>query len=203
MGKGGHLCWAEDGEEPRDPGNAGRTKVRHVHKQKLVQVEGALEGAFFAVDFLLELEDGVEQSFGARWAAGDVNVDGEDLVAALDDGVIVEDAAAGGASAHGDDPLGLGHLVVKLADDGGHFLREAAGDDHEVGLAWGRAENFGAEAGNVKAGSGHGHHLDGAAGEAEAEGPDGAAAGPVYGFIEGGEDDAFVFEEGAEVVGLG
>ena len=96
----------------------------------LVEVEGALEGAFFVVDFLLQLEDGVEEGFGARWAAGNVDVDWEDLVAALYDGVIVEDAAAGGASAHGDDPLGFGHLIVKLADDGGHFLREASGDDH-------------------------------------------------------------------------
>ena len=37
----------------------------------------------------------------------------------------------------------------------------------------------------------------------KSEGPDGAAACPVHGFVERGEDNAFVFEELAEVVWLG
>jgi len=94
-------------------------------------------------------------------------------------------------------------LIVKLANDRSHFLGEASGDDHEIRLAGRGTKNFGAEAGNVVAGGGHGHHLDGAAGEAETQGPDGALAGPVYSFIELGEDDAFVLEEFAEIVGLG
>src|SRR4029077_15510447 len=65
------------------------------------------------------------------------------------------------------------------------------------------AEDFGAETGYVKTCGGHGHHLDGAAGETEAERPDGALARPVYGFVQRREDDAFVFKELAEVVGLG
>ncbi len=149
------------------------------------------------------MEDAVEDSFGARGAAGNVDIHGDDLIAALDDGVIVEDAAGSGAGSHGDDPLGLGHLIVKLANDRSHFLREAAGYDHEIGLARRGAEDFSAEAGNVVAGSGHGHHLDGAAGEAKTEGPDGAFAGPVHSFIELSEDDAFVLKKLAEIVGLG
>src|SRR5260370_26428199 len=108
----------------------------------LGEIKCALEGTLFIVDLLLELEDGVENSFGARRAARHVNIDGNDLVAALHDGVIVEDAAGRSASAHGDDPLGLRHLSLKLADDGSHFLREAAGDDHQIGLAGRRAKNF-------------------------------------------------------------
>src|SRR2546421_1403651 len=53
---------------------------------------------------------------------------------------IVENAAGSGTGAHRDDPLGLRHLVVELADDGSHLLRETAGDDHEIGLAGGWAE---------------------------------------------------------------
>jgi len=169
----------------------------------LRKIQGALEGALFAVDFFLELEDGVENSFGARRATGNVDVNGNDLIAALHDGVIVEDAAGSGASAHRDDPLGLGHLIVKLADDRRHFLRKAASDDHQIGLAGRRAKNFGAEAREVKAGSGHGHHFDGAACQSEAERPNGTLARPVHGLIERGEDDAFVFQKIAEVVGPG
>jgi hypothetical protein len=170
---------------------------------RLREIEGAFEGTLFVVDFFLELEDRVKNSFGTRRAAGDVDVHRKNLIAALNDRVIVEDAAGGGARAHGNDPLRLGHLIVKLANDGSHFLRETAGDDHEIGLARRGAKHFGAETRNVEASGGHGHHFDSAAGETETEGPDGAAASPVHSFVERGEDDAFVFEQLAEVVRLG
>src|SRR6266705_742881 len=93
------------------------------------EIHGALERASLGVDFPLELEDGVKKRFGTRRAAGNVNINGDHLVAALDNGIIVENAAGSGASAHGDNPLGLGHLIVKLADHRCHFLRDAAGDN--------------------------------------------------------------------------
>src|SRR6266404_2622899 len=61
---------------------------------------------------------------------------------------------------------------------------------------------FGAEASEVKARSGHGHHLDSAAGQAKAKRPNGALARPVYGLIESREDDAFLCEEIPEIVGF-
>jgi hypothetical protein len=169
---------------------------------RLREIEGAFEGTLFVIDFFLELEDSVEDSFGARRAAGDVDVHRKNLIAALHDGVVVEYAAGSGAGTHRNYPLGFGHLIVELANDGSHFLREAAGDDHEIGLARRWAKNLGAETRDVEAGGGHGHHFDGAAGEPESEGPDGAAASPVHSFVERRENDAFVFEELAEVVGL-
>ena len=78
-----------------------------------------------AVDLLLQLHDAVDQGFGARRAARHVDVDRHHRVHALDDGVVVEDAAAGGAGAHGDDPLRLGHLVVDPAQHGRHLLADA------------------------------------------------------------------------------
>src|SRR5260370_15544571 len=48
--------------------------------------------ALLVVDFFLKLEDGVKKGFWTRRAAGNVNINGNDLIAALDDGVIVEDA---------------------------------------------------------------------------------------------------------------
>src|SRR5579872_3425313 len=170
--------------------------------ESLREIEGAFEGTLFVIDFLLQLKNGIQNGFGTRRAAGDVDVHRKNLIAALDDGVIVEDAAGSGAGAHRDDPLGFGHLIVKLANDGSHFLREAAGHDHEIGLARRWAKDFSSEARDVETGGGHRHHFNGAAGEAESERPDGAAAGPVHGFVERGEDDAFVFEQLAEVVGL-
>lgn len=85
---------------------------------------------------------------------------------------------------HGNHPAGVGHLVVDLAEGGRHFVGEGAGDNHDVGLAGGGAEDD-AEAVLVVAGSGEVHHFDGAAGEAEGHGPEGALAGPVCDLVEG------------------
>ena len=69
----------------------------------------AVDAEGFLADLLTQDEDSVDEGLGAGRAAGQVNVDGDDVVAALDDGVVVEDAAGGRARAHGDDPLGFGH----------------------------------------------------------------------------------------------
>jgi hypothetical protein len=169
---------------------------------RLREVESALEGTFFGLDFFLELQNAEEHGFGAWRAAWDVNVHRDDLVATLHDGIVVEDAAGGGAGSHGNDPLGFWHLIVELADHGSHFHRKTPGHDHQVGLTRRGTENFGAEAGDVETRGGHGHHFDGAASEAEAERPDGTFARPIHGFIELREDNAFVLEEFTEVVGF-
>ena len=107
---------------------------------------------------------------------GQVDVDRDDVVDALHDGVVVEHAAGAGADTHRDDPLGLGHLVVDLAHDRRHLLAHPAGDDHQVGLARRGGEPLHAEPRDVVVGRADGHHLDGAAGQAERGRPDRALA---------------------------
>ena len=130
-------------------------------------------------DLLVQGEDGVEERLGARGAARCVHVDGDDLVHALDDGVVVEHAPRGRAHPHGDHPLGLHHLVVDLAEDRGHLLRHPPGHDHEVGLAGRGPEHLHAEAADVEVRRAHRHHLDGAARQAERDRPDAVAARPL------------------------
>src|SRR5207342_3747355 len=98
-----------------------------------------------------------------RWAAGEVHVDGYDVVDALHDRVVVEHAAAARADAHRQHPLGLGHLVVDLAEHRSHLVADPAGHDHQVGLARAGPEDLHAEAGQVVLRAAAGHHLDGAA----------------------------------------
>src|SRR5690242_3114378 len=88
----------------------------------LNEIQGALKGALLVLNLFLELENCVEQGFRARRAAGDVNVHRDDLIATLHDGVVVENAARSGAGPHGNDPFGLGHLIVELTNHGGHLL---------------------------------------------------------------------------------
>src|SRR5216683_2336835 len=116
-----HMGHREHGE------NQGKATCRI-----LGDIEGSLEAAAFVGDFFLQLKDGVEQSLGPGRASGNVDVHGNYLVDSLHDGVIVEDAAGSRAGAHGNHPLGLRHLRVKLLYDGRHFLRNAPSDDHQV-----------------------------------------------------------------------
>jgi len=58
-----------------------------------------------------------------------------------------------------------------LTEGGRHFVGQSAGDDHDVGLAGGGAEDY-AEPVLVVARGGKVHHLDGAAGETEGHGPE-------------------------------
>lgn len=134
----------------------------------------------------LQLKDAVHEGLASRRAPGDVNVDGDDAVAAADDAVaVVVVAAAVCAAAHGDDPSGLGHLVVDLAQGRGHLVGQGAGDNHDVGLAGGGTEDD-AEAVLVVSRGREVHHFDGAAGEAKGHGPERGLTGPVGDDVERG-----------------
>ena len=128
---------------------------------------------------LLQLEDTIHQRLARRRTPRDIDIDGHDPVTASRHAVaVVVISASVRAAAHADDPSRVGHLIVHLSEGRRHLVRERAGHDHDVGLAGGGAEDY-PEAILVVAGGGEVHHFDGAAGEAEGHGPEGALAGPV------------------------
>ena len=88
-------------------------------------------------------------------------------------------------AAHTDHPSRIRHLIVDLAQGGGHLVGQGAGDDHDVGLPR-RGTEDDAQAVLIVARGAEMHHLDGAAGEAEGHGPEGALARPVGDLVEGG-----------------
>jgi hypothetical protein len=135
-------------------------------------------------DLLAHLEDGVDQHLGPRRAAGQVDVDRDDVVHTLHDRVVVEHAAGRCADTHGDDRARLGHLVVDLPYDRRHLLAHPAGHDHQVGLAGRGPEDLHAPAAQVVVRAAGGHHLDGTAGEAERGAPERRLAGPVREFLD-------------------
>lgn len=133
----------------------------------------------------LQLEDAVHERLAGGRAAGDVDVDGDDAVAAADDAVaVVVVAAAVGARAHGDDPARLGHLVVDLAQGGRHLVGQGAGHDHDVRLPR-RGPEDDAHAVLVVPRGREVHHLQGAAGQPESHGPQGGLPPPVHDLVEG------------------
>src|SRR5690606_33798030 len=130
------------------------------------------------------------ERFRPRRAARHVDIDGDDLVDAVHDVVLaVVGTAVDRASAHGQDPPGFGHLIVEQLHPIGHLLVHRARDDHQIGLARGSPEDH-AEAVEVVAGSARGHHLDGAAGDAEEHVPQRRLAAPVDQAAQAGGDDA-------------
>src|SRR4029077_19302476 len=76
-----------------------------------------------AIDFLLQLQNAVEQRLGGRRAARHVDVHRHDAIATAHHRIrIVIVPAAIGAGAHRDHPARLGHLVIDLAQGGRHFV---------------------------------------------------------------------------------
>ncbi len=59
-----------------------------------MEADGLLEAAPFPFDLLLKHQNGVEKLFGTRRAPGNVDIDRNDLIDTLHDGVIVENTAA-------------------------------------------------------------------------------------------------------------
>lgn len=161
-----------------------QSSPKHNKRQPLSSVPHA--GDLGVAHLALELEDAVHEGFGGRRAAGDVDVDRDDTVAATDDTVaVVVVAATVGAAAHGDDPSGLRHLIVDLAKSRGHLVGQGTGDNHDVGLARRSTENN-TEAILIVTGGGKVHHFDGTAGETECHGPQRGLAGPVGDDVERG-----------------
>ena len=111
---------------------------------------------------------------------------GDDVVA------LFEGPAGGGAGAHGQHILRLGHLVVEAHDVGHHLLGDRARDEHQIGLAGRGADDLHAEAAQVKAGGHHRHQLDGAAGQAERHRPHRAHPSPVIDVVDGGQEDVLL-----------
>src|SRR5207247_5517186 len=73
----------------------------------------------FFLDLVLQFEEALDQRLGPRRAARDVDINGNDLVDALEDRVVVvvEWAPTRRARPHGNYVLGLGHLLPEAAND--------------------------------------------------------------------------------------
>src|SRR5690606_18237762 len=88
-----------------------------------------------ASDLFLQFEDTVQQRLGPRRTTRHVHIDGNDPVDTVDDVVLaVIGAAVDRAAAHGQDPPGLGHLVVQHLDPIGNLFVDRPRDDHQVRL---------------------------------------------------------------------
>ena len=154
--------------------------------------ESLAVGHPLAHHLLLEQPDPVEQPFRSRRTPGHVDVDRNDGVDPLHDGVVVEHTARGSARAHRDTPLGLRHLLPDAADDRGQFERYPARADEHIGLSRREAHALHPKPREVELAGRRGHELDCAAGGAEWHGPQRIGPTPVDEEVQFGRDPAFL-----------
>ena len=86
-------------------------------------------------------------------------------------------------AAHTNYPSRVRHLIIHLSQRWRHFVGQRARHNHNITLPWTRAEDY-TQTILVVARRGEMHHFDGAAGEAESHGPEGALARPVGDLVE-------------------
>ena len=86
-------------------------------------------------------------------------------------------------AAHTNYPSRVRHLIIHLSQCWRHLVGQCARHNHNIALPWTRAEDY-AQTILVVARRGEMHHFDGAAGEAEGHGPEGALTRPVGDLVE-------------------
>ena len=59
----------------------------------LCEVQSALERTLFVLDLLLKESDRIDQLLRTRWASGNIDIDRDHLIDALNQSVVVEDAS--------------------------------------------------------------------------------------------------------------
>jgi hypothetical protein len=119
------------------------------------RLEARLTGVTFirepavALDLLLKLDDGIENGLGSRRAAGNVDINRDDLVNTLHHVIRAIEAAACRARPHRNDPPRLSHLIVDLFQDWTHLVVDRAEDHKNVRLLRGKPYNLRTESRDV------------------------------------------------------
>src|SRR6266851_7442674 len=145
----------------------------------------------FVLDAVLQFDQPVEHGLGTWRTSGDVDVDRDDAVDALEHCVVVVGTSRAGAGAEGHHPLRVSHLLPHAAQDGRLALGDGADHPQQVGLARSEARQRGAEAVEVVARAGDREVFHSAAGGDEWIGEKGVLARPLHGVIQAREREAF------------
>ncbi len=143
-------------------------------------------GGAGTANLFLQLQDAVEEGLCCGWTPRNINVDGHDAITAANNRIrVVIVAPAIGATPHADDVAWNGHLIVDLAEGGGHFVGEGPCNDHDVALSGAGTEDD-PKAILIVAADGHMHHFDGTAGQSKGHGPHASCTNVPDDLVHGG-----------------
>src|ERR1051326_5818444 len=96
---------------------------------------GPLAGGGLPLNFLLKLDQSVEDHLGTRRAPRDVDIHRQDRVNAHHGGVVVVEPAGASTDSEGHYPLGLGHLIIDAPQDRGDFVTDRSNYKKHISLA--------------------------------------------------------------------
>ena len=143
----------------------------------------------FALDLFLQTHESFQKRFGARGTSRDINIDWDQLIDALQDGVTPIHPTARRARTHRDTPFRFRHLLPDPFNRQGHLVGDGAGDNHDVTLSWRKPHDFGAEPRDIEPGSGCCHQFNRTTGQTHGHGPERVLSHPIHRRIELGEND--------------
>jgi hypothetical protein len=140
------------------------------------------------------LEDAIHQSLTSRRTPRHINIHRHNPIAASRNTITVMVITASiRTAAHRNNPSRFRHLIIDLSERRSHLVRERTGHNHNIGLAGRGTEDY-TESILVVSWGGEMHHFDGAAGESEGHGPEGALTSPVGYLVEGCSDLVSFFQ---------
>src|SRR5690606_10995327 len=145
---------------------------------------------------VLDLQDAVENLFGPRRTSGDINIDGNNPVDAMEYAIRVENATDACTSSDRHNPSRFGHLLVHLPKDGAHLFGDRSQYHQQICLARRKTQPFRAETRQVVMRAHGSHESDAAAGSRERPRPDGILTGKPHHLFEAGGKKASAFHTG-------
>ena len=119
---------------------------------------------FLNLNLALKLHHTVEYGLRTRWAARDVDINGDNLINAFNDMIAsLERTARDGASANCDYILRLGHFVVETFQRWSHLVGDGTSTHDKICLTWRVTRYLESETREVITCATYSHELDAAA----------------------------------------
>ena len=161
--------------------------------QESATVRGGFLRQSLPHDLVLDSHQTFQQRFGARGAAGNIDVDRYNQIDALHDVIppLEIRAATHRACTHGNHELGVGHHVVQSADAAGHFVGHRSRDNHQVRLPRSGTERPSTKAVQVVTASSRCHHFDSTTSQTKRHRPNTRLSSPIDRLFDGRRQDIF------------
>jgi len=149
---------------------------------------------------LLQLENAKHERLACWWAARNVDIDWHNPITPTRHRVaVVIITATVRTTSHRNNPSRIRHLIIHLSESRGHLVGECTGNNHNIGLTRGGAENY-TKTILIVARCREMHHFDGAACKTKCHRPKGTLTCPIRYLIKRGPSRGLVSMSMTQIV---
>lgn len=157
-----------------------------MYKQPRFLLSEFQKHGFICLDFLLQLQQAIQQTFRCGWATRNIDINGYNAIATSHDSVgIMIVASTIGTGTHGNHPTRVGHLVVYFPQRWRHLVSQCPRHHHDIGLT-GRCTKHQPHALHIVSGHGGMDHFHRATSKSKGHWPQRTLSGPVDDIIQFG-----------------